>query len=148
MTKTVEQLRAELRKAEQAEEAAAKTRREATPPVWQFTLSPTTQERVYDDTVVAYTLRGEVINRDECLTAGRAEYELRGGAMVYLFNTGTGKLIAPVGGGTIYISSFYPRNREAEAKVIDQISDFLVAHPEGGDITEVVNAFRKETRNG
>jgi len=64
--------------------------------------------------------------------------------MRYLFNTGTGRLIGATGGGTIFLSVGFRENKEAQAEAINGINIFLDTFPEGGDISEIVNEYRKK----
>jgi hypothetical protein len=152
VTRSIEELEAELAEARKAEELAARARRDAVKPKWKFTLTPQPApmdgwDPVFDPTVTAYKLSGEVTNADEVLAAGHSDWAIRGGAMRYLYNTGTERLIGPVGGGTIYLtlswSTTKRRERAALETAVAAISRFLAEHPEGGDITEIVQAFRE-----
>ena len=143
--KTVDQLREELKAAEQAEAAERNALHASIKPVWQYTVEPSSSKgysEIWDDTIVFFTLAGRIVNEDELRPIGWSDSELRHGSMNYMFNTGTGKLVCSFGGGTIYISSWDSRNRSAERAAIEQLSKFIVDHPEGGDVTAIVNAFQ------
>lgn len=152
LTRTIREIEAELKEAQAIEDAELKARRDAVKLLWEYTMTPMETklsddfDPIYDPTISAYKLYGRVINREECLAAGHPEFLLGGGGMRYLFNKVTGRLIGPTGGGTIYIGlGFGRRNRGIKKleKVITAISQFLVEHPEGGDISAIVGPFRE-----
>jgi hypothetical protein len=148
----IREIEAELAAAREVAEAERLAVRNATVPVWQFTILPTKSDsfggdEIWDDTIRAYRLAGEVINRDECLAAGHSEHSLGKGAMRYLFNTVTGKLIGATGGGTIYLSNGFGRkDTSAQDMAIHRINMFLAENPEGGDISQIITEFRESTR--
>jgi hypothetical protein len=149
--RSVEEIKAELAEAQAVADAEKKALRDAVKPIWQYTITPEKSrdsfDRIWDETIVAYKLSGEVINKDEYLAAGNSELSIHSGGMRYLFNTGTGKLIGATGGGTIFISGGFGRkNDEAEAMVVHRINMFLGENPQGGDISQIVTEFRESTR--
>jgi hypothetical protein len=150
MSKSIDELRAELRAAELAEDEAKKSALKSTPIKWKYTVYPVEAERhfheVYDDTCRLYKIDGAVANLDEAKAAGHPEFNLRGGGMIYVFSNLSKKLIMATGGGTMYISSHSWGNevREQSAQeTADQISEFLAENPDGGDITEIITRHRK-----
>jgi hypothetical protein len=144
---TVEEARAALEAAEAEEHNQRMAIMKAIRPIWEYTIVPIESgsgwDPIWDDTVVAYKISGRVTNEAEAKAAGHSGYFLAGGGMRYLFNTVTGKLIGPTGGGTIYLSAYKPSGERALAKTLAQINDFIRTHPEGGDITEIITAFRQ-----
>jgi hypothetical protein len=140
----IEEIRAELRAAEQELEAEKRAAREAVKPAYRFTLLPVTdrENKVYDDTCRVYRLEGVVLNEDALKAVGA--YHPGNGAMRYLFNTGTGKLVTALGGGTIYVSRRWGNADDgSDVIAMAELSAFLVEHPEGGDVTEIVEAHRQ-----
>lgn len=149
MTRSIEEIRAELREAEALDAEARKAKRESTPVVRRFTIKPHEPrhfvEEMYDSDCLLYMIKAEVVNLEEAKTAGHPEHDLRAGGMVYVYNTMTGKIVCGVGGGTIWISqSLNGENKRSAFMAMGKIGEFLGEHPEGGDITDIVN----EHRNG
>jgi hypothetical protein len=147
MTTRAEELRAELKLIEQEEAADKAARLAATPVTMKFTIMPAKDRwtKMYDSTCVLYELNGQVTNADEAKAAGHYEHELRGGGMTYVFNTGTGRIVCGTGGGTIWVGGgFAGQSDESAAWTMIQISAFIVQHPEGGDITAIVETHRKK----
>lgn len=143
---TKQELQAQLRALEALEEAERKARIKAAPIVMKFTIAPTTDRwhEVYDDSCLLYKLEGKVTNRDEAKAAGHPEHDLRDGAMTYLFNTATGKLVTAIGGGTLWVSAgWHTKNAESAKTTMATIGYYLVDHPKGGDITNIVENHRK-----
>lgn len=140
--RTIEEIKAELREAEAAESAKAQALRDSVKPEWVFTLTPSESKwhEVYDDTCLVYRLEGRVTNLEALKAVGSHMPALgSGGAMDYVFNTVTGKLIMAVGGGTIYINrQFGKRSDGSDVTAMNELGAFLVAHPDGGDITSIV----------
>lgn len=147
--KSAAELRAELRAAELREADEKKDRLKSTPVLRQYTIRPV-QERwheVYDDSCLLYELSAEIANLDEARAAGHPDHSLRAGGMTYIFNTCSGRLVMGVGGGTIWIGTgMAGQNRDAARNAMSQISQFLIAHPEGGDITRIVDNFKRSTK--
>lgn len=153
LIRPIAEIEAELAAAKQAEIDLAEATKQATKPVFRYTILPVTEERTYDrvfdDTCKFYTLSGDCINTEAAHAAGWSSMDTRGGAMKYLFNTGTNKLVCAVGGGTIFISNGFglrPNEVDYEAHAYEQISRYLSICPEGGDITEIV--FEHRTSRG
>ena len=132
--KSVAELEAELREARAREAEAKRAARDAVQPVYQFTLTPEephqTWQPIFDDTCTLWKLSGKVLNADELKSVGKSPFE---GAMKYVHNGATGLFVTSVGGGSIFLKS--------RAGWL-ALSDFLVSHPEGGDVTEIVTRYR------
>jgi hypothetical protein len=68
------------------------------------------------------------------------------GSMSYLFNTATGKIITSIGGGSVFIKtkSWYMQPGEVDdtQQVLDEVNEFLVSHPYGGEITHLIEAHQ------
>jgi hypothetical protein len=131
----VEQLRAKLREAEAREAAEAKERADSVQPVVTVEIRPADREayawrEIYDDAVTLWTVEATLQNEAELKAVGK---EHRVGSMTYYFNTATGRLVTSVGGGYVYLK----KSREQW----DEVSAFIVAHAEGGDITELVTKY-------
>lgn len=148
----IARLQAELAKANSEADAQRKAIKEATPPVWEFTIIPKDNtndnwDRIFDPTIVAYILTGRVVNEEEVKEIGYSDFEIRGGGMQYLYNTVTKKLVSATGGGTIYLSEGWAKKRKGYLdKAIDQINAFLSANPKGGDITSIINELRRKNK--
>jgi hypothetical protein len=148
MTRSIAEIRAELEAAEKLEREQKLAQQNAVKPVYKFTIFPTPEQRfdrLFDDTMQLFTIKGECLNNDELEAVGkRAESS---GQMKYLFNTATGKLVCSLGGGTSYIGNgFTKSDRDFEAEVMGYISTFLKLHSQGGDITHLINAHREAKR--
>jgi hypothetical protein len=137
----VERELAELKRAEQSRKAALKA---STPIQYRFTITPAEgrhrYHKSYDDTCAVYELRGEILNEAEARAVGH-DTSVAGGA-AYLYNRGTGRIVCLVSGGRIWISEAYTQNDGADETAFRQIGQFLAEHPEGGDISDIVNEFR------
>ena len=143
-----EELRAELKLIEQEEAAEKAARKTATPVIRKFTIMPAKRQwtTMYDPTCVLYELAAEVMNADEAKAAGHYEHDLRGGGMTYVFNTCTNRIVCGTGGGTIWVGGgFAGQNDDSAAWAMMLISDFIIAHPEGGDITAIVEAHKERS---
>jgi hypothetical protein len=142
--KTVEELKAELQLAQKRLELERAALKDATPIVWRFTIAPatTSHHEVFDETCVLYVIAGEVANKEEATSVGHL---ITGeGRMVYVFNTLSGKLVMDIGGGTVYVSKGWGRDKSEDAfkKTMQELSEFIVANPNGGDITDIINRHR------
>jgi hypothetical protein len=136
-TRTVEQIRAELREAEAREAAEREAERERVPVIWQYTLSPLEPDPNwnprFDPTCSLSRRDGAVTNRAEAEAAGHSTYRMDGGGMVYVFNNGTGRFVTSTGGGRIYTS---------DPLAFEALSQYLLDHPEGGDVTPIIEEAR------
>lgn len=127
-------LRTEVDAEKRAKAAAVK-------PDYMFTVQPIKNDNwtpVYDDTCCLYFIEGWVRNKAELEAAGN-RVPITGG-MKFYFNKATGKLIGSVGGGTTYIGSGHPEIAQA---CYGEVSAFIVTHPDGGEITQIMNKYRK-----
>src|SRR5215472_15281412 len=147
--KSAAELRKELEAAETREAAAIKAKRIATRPVFEYWVTPVafgnegrfSFGKIYDPTCHLYEIRRECANRDEALTAGWEEDEIREGSAIYLFNVVTRRIICAVGGGTIYIS---PNGQDdsADDAAMFAIGGYLAEYPGGGKVSWVVEEFK------
>lgn len=142
--KSVEEIRKELREAEKRAEVERHEKMKEVPIIWKYTISPQDErhDRVYDDTCRLFYLSGDIVNKEEAHAAGHYTDRSHGG-MTYLYNKATKKIVCSLGGGTIFIRSGFGEPKDAEIEVVEKINQFLVENPEGGDITEIVTAFRE-----
>lgn len=147
-TRSIDAIRAELATAEREEAAAKRAARDLVPIKEAFTIEPIpadSHHEVWDPTIVLYRIAGRVTNREEAAAAGH--HVPSDGGMVYAFNTGTGKIIIAVGGGTYYISKSTWGTRDSDrparaAAAMTAIEEFIANHPTGGDITSIVEQYR------
>lgn len=147
MTQSVEELRRQLREAEALEVQEREARRKATPVRCQYLIAPASRrntfDKLYDETCHTYTIERVILNKAEAEAAGHQDWELRAGGMNYLFNSGTGKIVCALGGGTSYISERWNgENDGADVEAMEAIGQFLDANPNGGDITKIVETFQ------
>jgi len=152
VTQSVEELRRQLREAEALEAQAREERRRQTPVRYQYFIALASRrnsfDRLYDDTIVQYHIERVILNKAEAEAAGHQDWELRADGINYLFNKGTGKIICTLGGGTSYISERWNgENDGADVEAFEAISQFLDEHPNGGDITPIVETFQASRRN-
>ena len=144
MTRSIEEIEAELREAKQQEKLAKAALAAATPPKYVFEVAlvenPTSWDRLFDDTMRLYVISGTCVNREDATKAGN--HVAPDGSMRYIFNTHTYKLVCSVGGGTSYVSRWHFDGPDYEADTMGKISDFLLHNPEGGDITHIIEAHR------
>lgn len=153
MERSIEDIEAELREARQARDAERKRIRDATPVVRRFTILPHSprrfSEEMYDDNCALYELRAEVINKEEAMAAGHSEHEFREGGMTYVFNKISGRIVCGTGGGTFWVSrGTSEKSRQSANRAMDEISSFIRRHPDGGDITSIVNKHRSREGYG
>lgn len=155
MDKSVEEMRAELREAEQVleqrEKAELKAKLEATPIIYKFTVSKADNRRreIYDTSCLFYEIKAEITNRDEAKAAGHPEHCMRVGGMTYAFNALSGRIVCEVGGGTIWIGSGWGSDEQYDSaqRAMVKVSQFIVDNPDGGDITDIVEAHRNERKS-
>ena len=152
MGERIDQLRAELAAAEEAEKEARVAKLEAVPVVMRYSVSRDTSAYVtndlYDDAVVPYRVEGRVVNREAALAAGHESGSLdrRGGGMTWLFNTLSDKLVCDVGGGSVHFG--FPGDvDEAHLKAVKDIAAFIAANPDGGDITGIIEEYRRTKKS-
>jgi len=152
VTQSIEELRRQLREAEALEAQKREARRKATPVRYQYFIALASRrnsfDKLYDDTIVQYHIERVILNRTEAEAAGHQDWELRAGGINYLFNKGTGKIICALGGGTSYISTRWNGEQDgADVEAFEAISQFLDEHPNGGDITPIVETFQACRQN-
>lgn len=144
MTRSIEEIEAELREAKRQQKLAQEQLAATVPPKYVFTVepvkNPNSWDRLFDDTMKLYVISGTCVNREESATAGN--YVAPDGSMRYVYNTRTYKLVCSVGGGTSYVSRWHFDGTDYEAETMQKISDFLLHQPEGGDITDIIEAHR------
>jgi hypothetical protein len=154
MSKSIDELRTELRVAEQdlkqreADERQVKL--DETPIVRRFTIKPTADRwhEMYDDSCKLYELAAEITNIEQAKEAGHPGHDLRAGGMTYVFNPLSGRIVTGTGGGTIWVGAgWQTKNTESAHTTMEAISKFIVEHPEGGDITDIVEQHRKAVFN-
>lgn len=137
--RTAAEVREELAALELAEREALNERRKTTKVLYRFTLVPDGQNyrarEVWDDTCLVYTLRGDVLNEDECREVGIVA---RGGSGSYLWNAGTQRIVTALGGGTFFIPTWNADPRPCVA----ELGAFLAANPDGGDVTAILERHR------
>lgn len=134
-------LKEELRLAERLEHAAKLAAIDAFTPQYLFTLLPAdrTFDRLWDPTIKTYYLRGIMLNGAELKALGGSPFE---GGMAYYYNTSTHLLMGPVGGGSLFIGSSGWSSSELspeDATKIAALSHFLHIHPDGGDVTDIID---------
>lgn len=153
MTRSIAEIRAELEAAQKLEADKLKEAMKLTPIKWRYTVTPNDDRHwteIFDDTCVNYKISGECVNEAEAKAAGHPEYSMRSGSMNYIFNKATGKIVCSTGGGMVFISN--PLGwRPTESDVVDPaavamklVSDFIVAHPDGGDITHIIEQHQRD----
>lgn len=136
---TVEELRDALYAAEAKERAELEERRKSVKPKYKYTLVYVPPQRdpfdaIYDPECCFYALKSECINVEELKGARLGLTHTMGGQMKYVFNKATGRFVCAVGGGTLLV-----KGQEAW----DALSEYIVANPVGGDVTEIVSEFKQ-----
>jgi hypothetical protein len=139
-TRTVAEIREELRAAEAREAAEQAARRDAVKPVYKFTLTPEASrfDKIYDPTIVLFKLAGTVTNKAELEAVGAKPDE---GGIAYLFNTENGRFVMRTGGGRLWLTG--KNSFEEDTDVLQELADYLTDNPTGGDVTEIVTRFRE-----
>lgn len=133
--RSVREIMEELREAEAREAREKKERADSVKPDVTVEIRPADPSayawrEIYDDAVTLWTVSATLLNEDELKAVGK---EHRVGSMTYYFNTATARLITSVGGGYVYLKKSPEQWKE--------VSDFIVTHPEGGDITLIVEKY-------
>jgi hypothetical protein len=157
--KTAAELRQELVAAEDRERAESRSRKEATPPRFEYWVTPANPTRtssygkLYDQTCFLYELKRTITNREDARAVGWTDDDMKEGTGTYLYNTVTRRIVGAVGGGTFYITNNVPFGAEdfADDTAFFHIGAFLAEFPGGGDITYIVEDFkaaRKAASNG
>jgi hypothetical protein len=159
MAKSSADIRKELEAAEARERAEQKTRKEATPPQFEYWIVPTkingnsSYGKLYDPTCHLYDIDRRVINREDARAVGWTDSDMKEGRATYLYNTVTRRIIGMVGGGTSYINRSFVGEPEdyADDTAFFHLGTYLAEYPGGGDITYIVDDFkaaRKAASNG
>lgn len=153
LAKAIEAAKAEVARLEQSRRDLREARKKLVKRQWKFTLSLKkldSWDRVREGSqVVVYHLHGEVTNKEEVAEFyPTGDYHTSGG-MSYYFNQANGKFIGSTGGGSIFINQdggLYDKDRaeckEDSDKVWSLLEEFVKVHPEGGDVTEIINLQR------
>jgi hypothetical protein len=150
MAKSSAEIRRELEAAETRERAEQKTRKEATPPRFEYWIMPgeikgtVSYGKLYDPTCHLYELKRHVTNREDARAVGWSDDDMREGSAIYVYNTATRRIICAVGGGTMYINRKFPGDPEdyADDTTFYHIGMYLAEFPGGGDITYLVDDFK------
>jgi hypothetical protein len=143
----IDEIRAELKAAEAQLRNEKLASKEAVTIVYRYTIAPTpkreTHDRVYDSSCVFYTLNSECVNLDEANAAGYGGHEIHEGGMRYMYNKMSQMIVCSMGGGTIHVGSNWSGpDDDADVIAFGRISEFLALHPEGGDVTHIVDDFK------
>jgi hypothetical protein len=133
--KSIEELRAELRAAELREAAVRREAAAKIKPVYSYTLEPVTDhfDRALIDNCRIYKFSGNVLNDAELLAVGRRPFQL---GSRYLFSEELVRFVMCTGGGS-FNEAMHSNECWAE------LSAFVVEHPEGGDVTDIVRKYEK-----
>lgn len=135
---TVEELEQMLCDAKKQASDEARAKRESVVPQYTYSVLPVDDkfERIYDPSVAYYRVEGTCQNQAEIDAVGGKSFT---GGMNYLFNSASGSIIGAFGGGTIHIGGKGFSRVSPEVDVtIARVSAFIVANPEGGDITSII----------
>lgn len=145
----IDQLKAEIREIELAEQAERDARKASVRPVRSYTFTPNERNhgfyKILDESCKLYRLECKVVNKAEMLEVGYTDHDLHEGGMTYLFNTLSGKIVMSTGGGNVHISdgSWSDENKDAIDLAWARINAFLTAHPEGGDVTLILEEYNQ-----
>lgn len=140
----ITELEAELKQLRQQQREEQEAARKAVSPTYRFTLTPAESsgfDRIVDPSCELWRLTGTVTNREELVAVGASVHE---GGMNYLFNTLSGRFVLVVGGGQVWLhlSGDTVWGREAHTEAFAELEAFVVANPEGGDVTDIVSRHR------
>lgn len=146
----IAEIEAELAAAKAAITTARAAEREAVVPQFTYQLErlahfKTFGQPIWDDSIAVYKLSATCLNVAECQAVGRAERDYAEGSMKYLFNKLSGKLICTEGGGTMHISNKGFGSDDPDETYLlarTRIETFIAEHPEGGDVTWIVQENR------
>lgn len=154
--KSTADLRKELELAEAREREAAKARKEATLPKFEFWVTPVpfgddpnwSFGKLYDPTCHLYAVERRCVNREDARAVGWDEIELKEGSATYLYNTVTRRIVCAVGGGTVYVASskLSGANDFADDTAFFEIGEYLARYPGGGEITWIYETYRAERK--
>jgi len=151
MNPRIVEMEAEIKRLKDEDAAAAKVLRESVKPEWKFTFTPAPpQEANWDSVrpqsgVRCYVLHGEILNHEAIKAVGGWKDRSGEGSYTYMVNFATPypTIVAGVGGGVIYISGgAWGREPIKAEPAFMALERFLFDHPEGGDVTEIINAHR------
>jgi len=145
----IEILRAQLKEAERVEREEREERRNSVTQNWMFMISLEDEpgpgyKELWDDTCGYYRITGVLLNREECEAVGQnVDRSGDGAGMSYLYNSLSQKLVCSVGGGQVWVGMGWDAtDRESSRIAIDEINAFLINHPDGGDITDIIKRHR------
>lgn len=143
ITDRIAELEAELKATKELARMEADAIRESVTPEYRYTVGPIDDkfDRIYDESVVQYRIEGVCTNQEAVDAVGGKSFT---GGMTYLFNFASGRVIGAFGGGTVFIGSRggFQRGSDEEVATFDKLSSFIVTNPDGGDITEIIEAHR------
>lgn len=138
-------LEQQIKKLKEQDKQERIARLEATPKIMRYSIAVADDkwDKILDPECITYRVTGEVANRVEALAAGH-NLDRDSGGMNYLFNKATGRFVMAMGGGTIYVGTFGSDIPTVETtRVMGQLAEFVLKHPEGGDITDIVVEHRR-----
>jgi hypothetical protein len=140
---TIKQLEAMLKEAHKREDDAKAEKKAATPVIWEFTIMPSDRhgDKIWDDNCCFYEIKGRIVNEAEAKAVGH--HIGFSGSMVYVYNKLSKQIVCDVGGGTSFINASWGGDSESARKAFDEVNAFLIDHPEGGDITDIVNRHKQ-----
>ena len=135
----IEAMQSELKDLERKERQERDAKLKAFKRKWRFTLTAELTyhwDRIYDDTLVWYTLRGELLNAAEYKAIG-GDPDRKQGSMRYLYNTLTKRLVMRASGGHLYVkgesigdndvvSPVYAEMAKAIANGVQDITSLIV----------------------
>jgi hypothetical protein len=136
----IAEMQRELKTLQDQESKAKRDALKAFTRQWRFTIKPydAKLDRIYDDTLVWYYLRGELLNADEYKALG-GDVERSNGGMAYLYNTLTKRIVMSGGGGNLYIPSGWNRSeQESIQDTFIKLAAFIADNPNGGDVTAII----------
>ena len=138
----IAELEAELKATKELQRMELDMLRETVTPVYAYDIRPVEDsfDRIYDESVTKFRLSGVCTNQEAVDAVGGKTFT---GSMVYMFNWASGRVIGAFGGGSIFIGG---RNHERDSAEVlatmDKLSSFIVANPDGGDITSIIEEHR------
>jgi len=129
----LEQLKARVKQLEQQEKEKLKKIQDQLKPVYRFTIRPTEDHwtTIHHQDYCLVNLQGECLNIEE-YTKNSLSPPMQGG-MNYLYDAIRGSIICKTGGGCIWF-------QKTETAI--KLGKFLLANPEGGDVTDIINEER------
>lgn len=152
ITDQIKALEAQLKAARELEKAEHDARRRSVRPTYRFTFTPV-EDAFYGvrdgSGVTIYRLNCTCDNAEECKQVGRDPFT---GGMDYYVNTSLQphRIVCSTGGGNIYIETGRwarkPENRAKAERQISGLEQFITEHPEGGDVTTIIDYKLDEER--